>query len=42
MNQTNLKTFDLRFVKSEYFSLTWSCESRVRDTTLHTVSENSN
>ena len=33
INQQYLKTVDLHFVKSEYFSLTWSCGSRQRDTT---------
>ena len=33
INQQDLKTVDLHFVKSEYFSLTWSCGSRQRDTT---------
>ena len=34
INQQYLKTVDLHFVKSEWFSLTWSCGSRQRDTTL--------
>ena len=38
INQQDLKTVDLHFVKSEIFSLTWSCGSRQRDTTS---SENS-
>ena len=33
INQRNLKIFNLHFVKSEQFSLTWSCGSRQRDTT---------
>ena len=33
INQQYLKTVDLHFIKSEYFSLTWSCGSRQRDTT---------
>ena len=33
INQQYLKTVDLHFVKSESFSLTWSCGSRQRDTT---------
>ena len=33
INQQDLKTVDLHFVKSEWFSLTWSCGSRQRDTT---------
>ena len=33
INQQYLKTVDLHFVKSELFSLTWSCGSRQRDTT---------
>ena len=33
INLQYLKTVDLHFVKSEYFSLTWSCGSRQRDTT---------
>ena len=33
INQQKLKLADLHFVKSEQFSLTWSCESRQRDTT---------
>ena len=32
-NQQDLKTVSFYFVKSEKFSLTWSCESRQRDTT---------
>ena len=32
INQQYLKTVDLHFVKSEKFSLTWSCESRQRVT----------
>ena len=32
INQQYLKTVDLHFVKSEIFSLTWSCGSRQRDT----------
>ena len=32
INQQYLKTVDLHFFKSEYFSLTWSCGSRQRDT----------
>ena len=32
-NQQYLKTDDLHFVKSEWFSLTWSCGSRQRATT---------
>ena len=31
-NQQYFKIADLHFVKSEWFSLTWSCESRQRDT----------
>ena len=34
INQQDLKRVDLPFVKSEYLSLTWSCGSRQRDTTL--------
>ena len=34
INQQYLKTVDRHFVKSEYFSLTWSCGSRQRDTIL--------
>ena len=33
INQQDLKFFDLHFVKSELFSLTWSCGSRQRVTT---------
>ena len=33
INQQDLKTVDLHFVKSKSFSLTWSCGSRQRDTT---------
>ena len=33
INQPYLKTVHLHFVKSEWFSLTWSCGSRQRDTT---------
>ena len=33
INQQDLKIVDLNFVKSEEFSLTWSCGSRQRDTT---------
>ena len=33
INQQYLKTVDLHIVKSEEFSLTWSCGSRQRDTT---------
>ena len=34
INQQDFKKcIDLYFVKSEWFSLTWSCESRQRDTT---------
>ena len=33
INQQDLKRVDLYFGKSEYFSLTWSCGSRQRDTT---------
>ena len=33
INQQDLKRVDLHFVKSEWFSLTWSCGSRQRDTT---------
>ena len=33
INQQDLKRVDLHFVKSEEFSLTWSCGSRQRDTT---------
>ena len=33
INQQDLKFVDLHFVKSEQFSLTWSCGSRQRDTT---------
>ena len=33
INQQDLKRADLHFVKSEWFSLTWSCGSRKRDTT---------
>ena len=32
-NQQDLKKVDPHFVKSEYFSLTWSCGSRKRGTT---------
>ena len=32
-NQQDLKRVDLHFVKSEFFSLNWSCGSRQRDTT---------
>ena len=32
INQQYLKTVDRHFVKSEYFSFTWSCGSRQRDT----------
>ena len=34
INQQYLKTVDLHFVKSEYFSLTWSGGSRQRHTAL--------
>ena len=33
INQQYLRIVDLHFVKSELFSLTWSCGSRQRDTT---------
>ena len=33
INQQDMKTVDLHFVKSEQFSLTWSSGSRQRDTT---------
>ena len=33
INQQYLKTVDLHFVKSELFSLTWSCGTRQRNTT---------
>ena len=33
INQQDLKRVDLHFVKSEIFSLNWSCGSRQRDTT---------
>ena len=33
IDQQDFKIVDLRFVKSETFSLTWSCGSRERDTT---------
>ena len=33
INQLDLKRVYLHFVKSDYFSLTWSCGSRQRDTT---------
>ena len=33
INQQYLNRVDLHFVKSEWFSLTWSCGSRQRDTT---------
>ena len=33
INQQDLKIVDRHFVKSGYFSLTWSCGSRQRDTT---------
>ena len=31
-NQQDVQTVDLHFVKSESFSLTWSCGSRQQDT----------
>ena len=33
INQTYFKMVDIHFVKSEWFSLTWSCGSRQRDRT---------
>ena len=33
INKQDLKRVDLHFVKSEQFSLTWSCGSRQRGTT---------
>ena len=33
INQQDFKIVDLHFVKSEYFSIALSCESRQRDTT---------
>ena len=33
INQQDLKIVDKQFVKSDYFSPTWSCESHEQDTT---------